>query len=212
MLSSKKMTCKGTLRQGLICLRPRTPYHPLDVSVLQLPVLPLNVSPLHHSVLCAVCLHVGCLSTIKSLWRSYSCLSTRAFVLHLDVSVFKSLCSTCAFCLRELFAAPGRVCLQEPLLPLYVSFYMSFCSEPGVHVGCLSFRACAALVSFCLHELFAAPGRVCLQEPLLPLYVSFYMSCCSESGAHVGCLSFRVWGLRIYTWRLRNYKKHAYMV
>jgi hypothetical protein len=28
MLSSKKMTCKGTLRQMFICLRPRTPYPP----------------------------------------------------------------------------------------------------------------------------------------------------------------------------------------
>ncbi len=28
MASSKKLTCKGTLRQVFICLRPRTLYHP----------------------------------------------------------------------------------------------------------------------------------------------------------------------------------------
>jgi hypothetical protein len=28
MSSSKKIICKGTLRQMIICLRPRTPYHP----------------------------------------------------------------------------------------------------------------------------------------------------------------------------------------
>jgi hypothetical protein len=28
MSSSKKLTCKGTLRQVFVCLRPRTPYRP----------------------------------------------------------------------------------------------------------------------------------------------------------------------------------------
>jgi hypothetical protein len=32
MSSSKKMTCKGTLRQVFICLRPRTPYPPPPVT------------------------------------------------------------------------------------------------------------------------------------------------------------------------------------
>jgi hypothetical protein len=38
MSLSKKLTCKGTLRQVLICLRPRTPYPP----------------PLHHVYVYAV--------------------------------------------------------------------------------------------------------------------------------------------------------------
>ncbi len=32
MSSSKKISCKGTLRQVFICLRPRTPYPPLPLN------------------------------------------------------------------------------------------------------------------------------------------------------------------------------------
>jgi hypothetical protein len=43
MSSSKKLTCKGTLRQVFICLRPRTPYPP---------------PPLHTVYVSKVCVHI----------------------------------------------------------------------------------------------------------------------------------------------------------
>jgi hypothetical protein len=139
------------------------------------------------------------------------CPSTRAFVLHLVVSVFKSLCCDCA-CLSKIAlcctwaclsttscaahevsvyknfcAAPGRECIQEPVLHLCVSVYKSFCAHLDVSVfkslcctcaglstralictwTCLSSRACIALVRICLQELCAAPGLVFHQQPVL---------------------------------------------
>ncbi len=43
------------------------------------------------------------------------------------------------FCLQEILAAPECVCLQEPM----VNLYMCFCAAP---LGCLSPRACGAPV------------------------------------------------------------------
>jgi hypothetical protein len=65
---------------------------------------------------------------------------------------------TCLF--YSTCAVPERVCVS--VLPQSVHF-------GGVWPTCssLCFRACAALVHVCLQKLFAAPGRVCIQEPVL---------------------------------------------
>jgi hypothetical protein len=82
------------------------------------------------------------------------------------VSVYKSVC-----------VAPGRVCLQEPVLHLCGSVYNSLCCT-CVRLStrtlcctwtCLSSTACTA------------PGRVCLQQPVL----------------HMECLSTRAFVLHL---------------
>ena len=84
------------------------------------------------------------LSVCKSLCCTWTCLFTRAFVLHLRVCL-QELCAShgrvwlqefCAapgcVCLQELCAAPGRACLQEFLLHLYVSVYKNFVTHLDV--------------------------------------------------------------------------------
>jgi hypothetical protein len=84
------------------------------------------------------------LSVCKSLCCTWTCLFTRAFVLHLRVCL-QELCAShgrvwlqefCAapgcVCLQELCAAPGRACLQEFLLHLCVSVYKSFVTHLDV--------------------------------------------------------------------------------
>ena len=84
------------------------------------------------------------LSVCKSLCCTWTCLFTRAFVLHLRVCL-QELCAShgrvwlqefCAapgcVCLQELCAAPGRACLQEFLMHLCVSVYKSFVTHLDV--------------------------------------------------------------------------------
>jgi hypothetical protein len=112
-------------------------------------------------------------------------------------------------CLQELLCAPEvSVDYIEPVLHLFLSVYKSFVSP----WKCLSSRACAAFVHFCLPELCsasvlvcslqefcAAPGRVCLQESSVgftwrstvyknSLFVSFFF----ETGLFVSVVSIRV--------------------
>jgi hypothetical protein len=116
----------------------------------------------------------------------YSSLYVPGGVLHLDVSVHQQpvLCQE-VYGLQQLllllnclstraWATPGRVlstkafvcilgvCLLEPVLNLCVSVYRRFC----VHLGCLSTRACVALMCVRLQEILCAP------------VVSFYKSLC----------------------------------
>jgi hypothetical protein len=121
------------------------PMLPLDSFSLKAAcAVPRGVRP---TAACAA--HV--LSVYKSLCCIWTCLSTRAFVLHLDVTCLPTRALSCTgrvrlqepvvapvrVCLQALCDAPGRVCLQEPL---------------------------AAPVRVCLQELCDTLGHVCLQE------------------------------------------------
>ncbi len=136
------------------------------------------------------------LSLYISIFCTWTCLSTM-ILCALVVSVYKSLCCTyarlqellfctwtslssraCAalvfVCLQENCAAPGRVCLQEPVLHMCLSTRAYVLYLHGRVY--LQARACAALVRLCLQELCAAPWHVCLQEPVFHLSVSVYKS------------------------------------
>jgi hypothetical protein len=90
------------------------------------------------------------------------CLSTRAFVMHLDVSVFMILCCTCA-------------CLTTRAL---------CCTWP-----CLSTRACAALVRVCLITFCCTWSHVLptrAQTCWCKVYIFFgFGSVCFETGMFV---------------------------
>jgi hypothetical protein len=75
------------------------------------------------------------MSIYKSLCCTCNNPCTRVFSLHLDLSVYKSLCCTCMYLsvqhLNVCFrAAPGCACLQKPVLHLYVSVYHSWADPP----------------------------------------------------------------------------------
>ncbi len=144
------------------------------------------------------------MSVYKSLWWTCTlcfcaaplgCLSPRACGAPVYLILLAYIFYTCT-CLStiEILAAPKCVCLQEPV----VNLYMCLCAAP---LGCLSPRACGAPVylilwayippRFCLQEILAAPECVCLQEPVLHLYSNY--------------LSIR--GLRCCTWICRVCKK-----
>ena len=86
------------------------------------------------------------LSVCKSLCCTWTCLITRAFVLHLHGRVclqelrashgrvwLQELgAAPGCVCLQKLCAAPGRACLQEFLLHLYVSVYKNFVTHLDV--------------------------------------------------------------------------------
>ncbi len=62
-----------------------------------------------------VCVYTSFCAAPGRVYLQESVLSVyKSFVLHLDLSVYKSLCCTCVWLsTRELCAAPGRVCQQE---------------------------------------------------------------------------------------------------
>jgi hypothetical protein len=127
---------------------------PLDKSVQQLPALTLDMYDIQQPA-CAV---------PRGVWPTASC------------------------------AVPGRVCLQEPCAaPVHVC---TVCKSLALELSALvlnleslSTRACAAPVYVCIQEpclytralswnclCFSTgtpPGTVCLQEPVLHLYVCF---------------------------------------
>jgi hypothetical protein len=84
----------------------------------------------------------ACAAPVLSVYKS--------FVLHLEVSVYKSLCCTCknmCFC-----AAPGSVCLQEPVLHLYVQCTNCTCAfvlplKVSVYKRLVSAHTCAFLLA-----------------------------------------------------------------
>ncbi len=105
---------------------------------------------------------------------------------------------------KSFSAAPGSVCLQEPVPHLCVSVYKSFSAEPGsvclqepVPHSCVSVYKSfsAAPRSVCLQEpvlyscvsvyksFSAAPRSVCLQEPMPHLCVSVYKSFSAAPGS-----------------------------
>jgi hypothetical protein len=135
-----------------------------NVSVLQQPVLPLDLSATKQSVP----------------------------PLSLDVSVH-TFAVPGAVWLTATCAAPGSVCLQEPVLHLYVqctncpcafvlplkvSVYKRLCCTrtcafmPALEVSVYKSLCCTCTYNAqIVHVLCAAPESVCLQEPVLHLYV-----------------------------------------
>jgi hypothetical protein len=73
-------------------------------------------------------------SVYKSLCCTDVCPTTRPFVLHLNVSVFKSA-GLVSVCLQELCATPGRVCLQNP--SPRTTWYLGLFRNMYVCCGCL---------------------------------------------------------------------------
>ncbi len=129
---------------------------PLNVSFLRQSVLPLDKSLQFYSSLCfpwmflayssscypwtcmfysSLCFPSTCLFSLfnSSLYCARSCLaysslclSTKSFLLHLDVSCLqKPTLHLNVSVYKQLFVAPGRVCLQEPV-HVCVSVYKSF--------------------------------------------------------------------------------------
>jgi hypothetical protein len=107
----------------------------MHVFVQQQTLLCQEVYGLQHPSLC--CMTASLLTVCTSLYISWACLFTWAFVLHLACLSTRALCCTW-MCL------PTRaVCCTWT---------------------CLSTRTFAVPVRVCLQELCDAPGRVCLQE------------------------------------------------
>ncbi len=139
-------------------------------------------------------------------------------MLHLDVSLLQqpvlpqdvsllqltmlslgvSLCLfyTSPYCPQRCLAcaSPGRICSTA------VSAVPGGVLHLRLYLGCLSTRACAALMRVCVYKSFcAAPRRVCFYDPVLHLCVSvnknfvlhldmsLYMSRC----CYCACLSTR---------------------
>ncbi len=115
---------------------------------------------LFNSSLCCMCQKMA----YSSLWCTWTvCLQEP--VLHRDVSVYKSFCvhlrclsniwslfALMRVCLQELLCAPEvSVDYIEPVLHLSLSVY-NLCST----WKCLSSKACAAFVPFCVPELCSA--------------------------------------------------------
>ncbi len=126
-LSYDRLYSIFALSSYLFC---RSPSCCMYVSVLQQTVLPLVWTCLFYSSLCCpwTCLCSVCLFTSSLFFYPMRCLAYTAsfaepkevsvyisyFVMHLAMSVYKSLLCTCTvymcFC-----AASGRICLQEPV-------------------------------------------------------------------------------------------------
>ncbi len=188
---------------------------PLDVSVLQQPVLPLDVSVLQQPVLS---LDVSVLqkplalleNLDMSVWQQPMlpldvsvlqqpggfCL--QQLVLHLDVSVYLSLCWIWTCLSKRAFVLHRDVCSQEPVLHLYVRVLCrAACNVPGgvdlqqlvLYLDVSVYKSlCLYCIWMCLslYKCFcAALGYVCLQEPVLHLHVSVYESfCCTWTCLH----------------------------
>ncbi len=162
--------------------------HPCVSSTVQQSVLSPEVSVLHQpgsvcpasacalpvricsTAACAVpedgLQHAACgapgLSVYESQCCTETCLSTRAFVCTWGVyQIYGACAALMRVCLQELLCAPEvSVDYIEPVLHLFLSVY-NLC----ITWKCLSSRACAAFVHFCLPELCSASVLVwSLQE------------------------------------------------
>jgi hypothetical protein len=149
------------LNVSLLCAFPGR----VRVSVLQQSVMSSEGSGLQvHMLVLQMCVFVqqqpilcqevyglpSVLSVCKSLCCTWTCLFTRAFVLHLRVCLQELCASNGRVWLQEFCDAPGCVCLRE------------LCAAPGR--ACLQAFLLHLHVRVCLQELCDAPGRVCQQE------------------------------------------------
>ena len=119
----------------------------LDVSVQQKPVL------YPEDGLQQLVVHLDCLSTRASAAPRRVCLQELMCAPEVSVKYIEPVLHLCvSVCLQELLCAPEvSVDYIEPVLYLFLSVY-NLCST----WKCLSSRACAAFVHFCLPELCSA--------------------------------------------------------
>ncbi len=98
--------------------------------------------------------------------RSLCCTCTCAFIPDLVISVYKSMCCTCTGLSAIAVVLPLDVtaCLQEPVLYLY----MCFCAAHG-HISISLHEPVLHLYGSVYKSNCAAPGRICLQTPVLHL-------------------------------------------
>ncbi len=101
------------------------PLLSLDVSVLQQPLPPLDVSVSQQPLL-SLETYLLYIRTTVCAPAGRICFTVQQLVLHLNLSVYKSLCCTCRYLsTRALVLHKDSVCLQGAVLHLYLSFNVS---------------------------------------------------------------------------------------
>jgi hypothetical protein len=114
---------------------------PLDVSGLQQPVLPLNLSLVQQSVLPLLDVSVlqqpllppGRVCSTAACAAPWTCLFYSCLCCPLDVSALIAACSATVYCLftRGACAAPESGCLQELLCCIWYVCLQELCAAPG---------------------------------------------------------------------------------
>jgi hypothetical protein len=155
------------------------------------PVLPLDVSVPQHLCCPWMCLlHSTCAAT-GLFYCSLCCMSMDISLCLslLQQSVWPRRCLSCSnLCFTWTYLFNSSLCCPEDGLQQLVLHLDSLsqrvsaalkrvCLQELLYaLRCLSIGACAALMRVHLQKLCAAPGRVCLQEPVLNLCMSVYQS------------------------------------